>query len=156
MMLWLIIMITCLFIEAMTVSLVCIWFAGGALIALIAAALHAPLWLQVILFLLVSLVLLFFTRPIAVKYFNKDRIKTNAESLVGKQAIVTAQINNLKATGEATVNGQHWTARSAVDSVVITEGAVVEIKDIKGVKLIVQEVQTGVNAATANVETETK
>ncbi len=140
MLLWLIILIACLFIEAMTVSLVCIWFAGGALVALIAAALHAPLWLQIILFLLVALVLLYFTRPIAVKYFNKDRIKTNAESLIGKQAIVTSEIDNLKAAGQATVNGQQWTARSVVADEIIPVGAVVEIKDIKGVKLMVQTV----------------
>ena len=74
---WLIALVAFLVIEGITVTLVCIWFAGGALIGLLAAALHAPIWLQVLLFLLVSIILLVYTRPIAMKYFNKDRVKTN-------------------------------------------------------------------------------
>ena len=79
---WLIILVVCIVVELITMGLTTIWFAGGALIAAIAAALSLPLWLQILLFLAVSLVLLYLTRPVAVKYFNKDRVKTNAESLV--------------------------------------------------------------------------
>ena len=81
---WLIVFVACIVIEIITMGLTTIWFAGGALIAAVAAALNAPLWLQIVLFIAVSLALLYFTRPVAVKYFNKDRVRTNAESLVGK------------------------------------------------------------------------
>lgn len=81
---WLVLLIVCIVIELPTMGLTTIWFAGGALVAILAALLHVPVFLQVILFLLVSLLLLFFTRPIAVKYFNKDRVKTNVESMVGR------------------------------------------------------------------------
>ena len=103
---WLILLIVCIGIELATLGLTSIWFAGGSIPAMIAAAIGAPLWLQILLFVLFSLVLLFFTRPIAVKYFNKDRIKTNAESLVGRTAIVISDINNLEGIGQVTVSGQ--------------------------------------------------
>lgn len=149
MMVWLILIIVFLIVEAVTIALVCIWFAGGALIALLAAALHAPVWLQILVFLIVTLVLLFFTRPIAVKYFNKDRVKTNVQSLIGKQAIVVSEINNLHGIGQATVGHQQWTARSAEDDVNIPVGAVVVIEDIKGVKLIVRDITPTVEKSLA-------
>lgn len=136
---WLIVMVLLLGVEAASVVLVSIWFAGGALVALLVAALGAPVWLQIIVFLLVALVLLVFTRPIAMKYFNTNRIKTNVESLIGKQAIVVSEIDNLRGIGQATVGHQQWSAKSTDDTVVIPEGAVVEIVDIKGVKLIVRD-----------------
>ncbi|MBQ9141947.1 MAG: NfeD family protein [Lachnospiraceae bacterium] len=141
---WLILLIVFLIVEASTVSLVCIWFAGGSVIGLIAAALHAPWWLQILLALAVALVLLIFTRPIAVKYFNKDRVKTNVQSLIGKQAIVISEINNLQGIGQVTVGHQEWTARSVEDGVIIPVGAVVVIEEIKGVKLMVRDITPAV------------
>lgn len=138
---WLVILIAAIGIEAATLGLTSIWFAGGALFALIAAALNAPMVIQILLFLVISLVLLFFTRPIAVRYFNKERVKTNVESLVGRQAIVTGDIDNLQGTGQITVGGQEWSARSLNDDVKISAGAVVVIAAISGVKLIVREEQ---------------
>ena len=135
---WLIIFVACIVIEIVTLGLTTIWFAGGALIAAVSAALGAPLWLQAVLFGAVSLALLYFTRPIAVKYFNKDRVKTNAESLVGKQAVVISEIDNLQGVGQVTVNGQEWSARSADDKVRIPTGSVVTVAAISGVKLIVR------------------
>lgn len=140
---WLIVLIICLGAELATMGLTSIWFAGGSIPAIIVAALGAPIWLQILLFLLVSLVLLFFTRPIAVKYFNKDRIKTNAESLIGRTAIVISDINNLEGIGQVTVSGQEWSARSAVDGTTIPTGAVVIVRAINGVKLIVEERKEG-------------
>ena len=99
-----------------------------------------PFLPQMIIFIVISLVLILFTRPIAMKYFNRDRVKTNAESLIGKQAIVTTQIDNLRATGQVTVSGQEWTARSSEDGTIIPQGAVTEVLAINGVKLIVREV----------------
>ncbi|MBQ2803195.1 MAG: NfeD family protein [Lachnospiraceae bacterium] len=138
MILWLVVLVLTIGIEACTLGLTSIWFAGGALIAIIAAALNAPVVLQVILFLVVSLLLLIFTRPIAVKYFNKDRVKTNVESLIGRQAIVTSEIDNLHGIGQATVGGTEWTARSYDAEERIAVGTVVEIVSIDGVKLIVK------------------
>ena len=134
-------LILCIVIEVLTLGLTTIWFAAGALVAIFAALLYAPIFVQVILFLLVSLTLLFFTRPIAVKYFNRDRVKTNVESMVGRQAIVTGEIDNVQATGQVTVSGQEWSARSWDDKVRIPTGAVVVVVASSGVKLIVRTEQ---------------
>lgn len=138
-MIWLGILIAAIIIEVITLGLTTIWFAGGALVAVIAAAFGAPLIIQIILFILVSLLLLIFTRPIAVKYFNKDRVRTNVESLVGRQAIVISEIDNLQGIGQVTVSGQEWSAKSAEDPVSLPVGAVVDIVAISGVKLVVRE-----------------
>ncbi len=136
---WLVILIAAIVIEVATLGLTTIWFAGGALIALLAAVVHAPIALQILLFLIISLVLLFFTRPVAMKYFNKNRERTNAESLVGKQAIVISEINNLQGIGTVTVNGQEWSARS-LDDTAIAAQKIVEIVSINGVRLIVKPI----------------
>ena len=136
---WLIVFVACIVIGIISMGLTTIWFAGGALIAAVAAALGVPLWIQIVLFVLVSLILLYFTRPIAVKYFNKDRIKTNAESLIGKQAIVISEIDNLQGIGQVTVEGKEWTARTVTDGVTLPTGSVVIIRAISGVKLMVEE-----------------
>jgi len=136
---WLIVFVACIVIEIISMGLTTIWFAGGALVAAIGAAFSAPIWVQVILFVIVSFVLLYFTRPIAVKYFNKDRVKTNAESLVGKQAIVISEIDNLQGIGQVTVEGKEWTARTTEDNVTLPVGSVVIIRAISGVKLMVEE-----------------
>ncbi|MBO5985767.1 MAG: NfeD family protein [Lachnospiraceae bacterium] len=133
---WIVVLIAAVVIEIITLGLSSIWFAGGALVALIVAAFHGPLWLQIACFVVVSLLLLIFTRPIAVKYFNKDRVRTNAESIVGRQGIVKNEVNNLKGTGMVTVGGQEWSAQSAEENEVLTEGSVVEVVAISGVKLI--------------------
>lgn len=138
-MLWLFILVGCLVVEIATLGLTSIWFAIGALAATIAALLGLPLWLQNALFVVVSLLFLFFTRPVAVKYFNKDRIRTNAEGLIGRYAIVISEIDNLQGIGQVTVSGQEWSARSTSDDVRFAVGAVVEITAIQGVKLIVRE-----------------
>lgn len=135
---WLIIFVACIVIEIATMGLVTIWFAGGSLLAAIVAAVGGPLWLQVVLFLGASVVLLYLTRPIAVKYFNKDRVRTNAESLIGQQAIVISEINNLQGIGQVTVNGQEWSARNVDVQAEIPVGSVVIIRAISGVKLMVE------------------
>ncbi|MBD5465340.1 MAG: NfeD family protein [Lachnospiraceae bacterium] len=140
---WLVLLIIFIVVELATLGLATIWFAGGALIAALAAMLGAPVFVQIVLFVLVSCILLVFTRPIAVKYFNKDRIKTNAESLVGMQAIVISEIDNLQGTGRVTVNGIEWMGRSIDKSKTIAVGEVVIIRAIDGVKLIVEERKEG-------------
>lgn len=136
---WLIVLIALVAIEITTLGLTTIWFAGGALIAVVVAMLGGPVWLQITLFLLVSSVLLFFTRPIAIKYFNKDRVRTNAEGMIGKQAIVISEIDNANGIGQVTVNGQEWSARSSEEHRKFTPGDIVTVLAISGVKLIVEE-----------------
>ncbi|MGN0250808.1 MAG: NfeD family protein [Oliverpabstia sp.] len=135
---WLAVAIVLLVVEIITLGLTTIWFAGGALVSCIAAALQADFLVQIILFLVVSVVLLFFTRPVAMRYMNKNRTKTNSESLVGKEAVVLQEINNLKASGQVQLNGIEWTARAENMEDVIEKGAIVCIKKIEGVKLIVK------------------
>lgn len=136
---WLVILVVLVIIEIATMGLTTIWFAGGALAAMIAAAVGAPVFIQIPLFLVVSFLLLYFTRPLAVKYFNRDRARTNVESMLGRRGIVTGEIDNLTGQGQVTVSGMEWSARSAADSVKIQEGTVVTIRAVHGVKLIVEE-----------------
>ena len=135
---WLIILIVAILVEVFTLGLTSIWFAGGALVAIAAAALRLPITVQVVAFFVVSLLLLVFTRPIAVKYFNKDRVKTNVESLIGRQAIVISEIDNLQGIGQVTVSGMEWSARSHVENQPLAVGMVVEVIAVDGVKLIVK------------------
>lgn len=138
-MVWLIILVLLVVIELLTMGLTTVWFAGGALAATLASLLGLPLAIQIILFLVVSGLLLFFTRPIAVKYFNKDRVRTNAESLVGRQAIVISEIDNLQGIGQVNVGGMEWSARTRDGNITLPVGAVVVVLAIDGVKLIVEE-----------------
>lgn len=135
---WLAAFVVFIGIEIGTMALTTIWFAGGALAAFLVTFTGAGIELQLAVFFIVSLALLIFTRPFALKFINKDAVKTNVESLVGRTARVTSRIDNDLATGTAVVNGQEWTARSA-DGTPIAEGTMVEIKEIKGVKLMVAE-----------------
>lgn len=142
-MIWLGILAVLLLIEAITAGLTTIWFAGGALVAAVAAYCGAGVFLQFVLFFAVSFVLLVFTRPVAVRYMNRNVEKTNAESLLGKKAVVIEKIDNLAQTGYVRIRDIEWTARTSDDSVKIPENAVVEIEEIQGVKLIVKEVKEG-------------
>ena len=136
--LWLVALIVSIGVEVATLGLTSIWFAGGAVVAVIVAAVHGPVWLQILLFFAVSLLLLFFTRPIAVRYFNRDRVRTNVESMIGRQAIVTSEIDNLQGIGQVTVGGQEWSARTEADGMNLQPGTVVDIVAVNGVKLIVK------------------
>lgn len=134
--LWLVIMVLFLVVEAATVGLVCIWFAVGALIALLAAMCGAQLWLQIVLFLVASAATLYFTRPLVKRYVNSKVEPTNADMVIGKECRVTETVDNIAGTGAVYVDGKTWTARSESDEV-IPEGTLVTAKSIDGVKLIV-------------------
>lgn len=136
---WLVILVVCIAVEALTMGLATIWFAGGALVAAVIAYFGGNVWLQIMAFLVVSLVLVFFTRPIAVKYFNKDRAKTNVESMIGRQAIVVGEIDNLQGIGRVTVAGNEWSARSVNEEEKIAVGTVVVVEAVSGVKLMVRK-----------------
>ena len=141
---WLLILVALVVIELISMGLTTIWFAGGAFVAALTSLIGFSVWGQIIAFLVVSLLLLFFTRPIAVKYFNKDRIKTNVEGLVGRQAIVIGEIDNVKGVGRVAVGGQEWSARTRDDETKLPVGSVADVVGIHGVKLIVEERKEGV------------
>lgn len=140
---WLILMAVLLVIEIATLGLTTIWFAAGALAGFIVAVVDLPIWLQIAVFIVVSVILLIFTRPLATRYLNSKTSKTNVESLVGRSAKVTKAINNIQAEGQVVVGGMEWTARSTDDAVLIPAGAIVTIRGISGVKLIVCEKKEG-------------
>lgn len=140
---WLALTAVLLIIEIATLGLTTIWFAAGALFAFFAALLGMNQGIQIGVFVVVSVVLLFFTRPLSVKYLNTKTIKTNTEALVGKTARVIVDINNLKSQGQVVINGLEWTARSSDDTVVFKIGDAVTIVGIEGVKLIVEGQKKG-------------
>ena len=119
--LWLGILAVLLIIEAATVGLVTVWFAGGALAAAIAFRAGAGAVTQWLLFLAVSLVLLFFTRPLAVRYMKRGIPRTNVNSLIGKKAVVIQKIDNLSQTGQVRINDIEWMARTESDGEKIPE-----------------------------------
>lgn len=135
---WLIAFVLLLIIEAAVPGLISIWFALGAIAALIASAFHAPMWLQVTVFIVVSIASLIFTRPLAMKYVNGKTKATNADRVLFQKAVVTEEVNNLMGTGAAKVDGKEWTARSKDDGMVIPKGATADIDRIDGVKLILK------------------
>ena len=134
---WLIAFVILVGIEIMTTALTTIWFAGGTVIAFFAAVFGALVPVQLLVFVVVSFILLFMTRPLAIKYINTSTVRTNVDSLIGKEARVTAEISNAKESGTVSVQGQEWTARSAEEDAVYPEGTRVWIREIQGVKLIV-------------------
>ena len=137
---WLITMILFIGFELATMGLTTMWFALGSLAALVVAAVGGPVWLQVIVFFVVSLLALFGFRNLTKDHFNRNRVKTNADSLIGRKGIVTEEVSNIYATGQVTVAGQEWTARSVDDSVTLEKGEMVVIRSISGVKLMVERI----------------
>lgn len=138
--LWAVILVALVIVEAATVQLVTIWFAVGAFAALIAAVFGASVTLQIILFVAVSLTALIITRPIVKKRINQQSQPLNADRNIGQIAVVTEEIDNIKATGKARINGMDWTARSENEEIIFP-GKNVEIVKIEGVKLIVKEIK---------------
>ncbi len=134
---WLILLCLFLLVEIATLGLTTIWFAGGALVAFIAAVCGLNVVVQIMIFFVLSIILLVFTRPLAVNYFNKNRVATNTESLIGAEAKVVERINNIDNEGVINLNGLDWTARS-VDNQCIEVGTIVRIVKITGVKAIVE------------------
>ena len=136
--LWLVAIIAFAVIEALTPSaLVSIWFAVGALIALIVSFLTPTVWVQVVVFFVVSIGVLALLRPLTKKYFTPKTSATNADRWVGEVGVVTQRVDNFAATGQVSLKGQVWTARSEDDSV-LEDGAHVQVVRIEGVKVIVK------------------
>lgn len=129
-----------LVVEGVTAGLASIWFAAGALAALATQLLGGELWLQIVIFAVVSAASLALTRPLVRKYVNSKVQPTNADMVIGREAIVTQRIDNVMGTGSATVGGREWTARSS-DGSVLEEGTLAVVKTIEGVKLIVEPLE---------------
>jgi len=133
---WLGITIVLAIIEAFTLGLTTIWFALAALVLVFLSFLPIPIVYQVMIFLVISAVLLVFTRPFAIKKFKTGKVKTNVDSLVGKAALVVKQITEFD-RGEVKLSGQIWSAKSE-DGSMLTEGTKCEVVRIEGVQAIVR------------------
>ena len=136
---WLILLIVFAASEAATVGLTSIWFAAGALTALIAALLGGPLWVQITLFLAVSLLCLAAVRPLAKRLLNSRVEPTNADRVIGAQAQVTEDIDNIHGRGAVVIRGMTWSARSQ-DGGPISAGTMVKVLRIEGVKVFVEPI----------------
>ena len=137
---WLALMIVFLITEAATVVMVSLWFAAGALVAMAASLLGAPIWLQIVLFLTVAAVLLACLRGVVRKHFTPKLTRTNVDAIVGSKGYVTADIDNIGATGTVKLGAMEWTARSTTGSS-IPKGALVRVDKIEGVKAFVTAVE---------------
>ena len=133
---WAVLIVVFLVVEAATAGLASLWFAVGAIVALVVAFFHGALWLQITLFAVVSVITLVLTRPLAKKFVNGRTKATNADRVIGQTASITEKIDNVAGTGAAVVGGRAWTARSAGGEI-IQVGTFAKIQSIEGVKLIV-------------------
>ena len=138
--LWLVALVAFLVIELITVGLTTIWLAGGALVAFILAILGVNIWVQIIAFVVISFLLVYFTRPLAVKYLNPRRTRTNSDELIGETVKVIERIDNRAAAGRALARGMEWSARAVSDDMIIEKDALVKVLRIEGVKLIVEPI----------------
>ena len=137
--LWFILLIGFIVLEISTTQFICIWFAGGALFALICALCSLSATIQTVVFVLVSALLLVFTKQFVDKLKPKEKTKTNADALIGESAVVIEDISNIDAKGSVKLRGIEWSARSS-DGSVIPSDSYVTIKEIDGVKLIVDKI----------------
>jgi membrane protein implicated in regulation of membrane protease activity len=136
--LWLVAAIVLAVVEIYTMGLTTIWFAIGAVAALICSLCTAPVWLQITVFIVVSGVVLVLVRPIAASHFNNRLKKTNIDAYVGRKLIAKTDIDNLHGTGKVEMDGSTWIAQSSMDNVIIHAGEEVKVVEVRGVKLIVE------------------
>lgn len=136
---WIALIIIFSTVEIITVGLTSIWFAGGSLAALICCAAGLNEVWQFVVFVAVSLVLVCFTRPWAVKYLKPHLIKTNYEQIIDENVCLTENVDNIKGTGTAVYRGQEWTARAYDSDKTFEAGSIVKVKEIRGVTLYVEE-----------------
>lgn len=134
---WFVLLLVFLVVEAACpIHLVSIWFAAGALVAMIASYFGAAVWLQVLLFLLVSCALVAMLWPFIKKFLNPKLAKTNVDAIIGSEGYVTAEIDNVAATGQVKLGAMEWSARSTSGKV-IPKGSLVRVDRIEGVKAFV-------------------
>lgn len=137
---WLTIFIILLIVEIATMALTTVWFSVGAVFALFASLLGASLVVQIVIFLVVSFLVLFLYRPLALKYVNQRLTKTNVDDLVGKEGRITEKVDNLSQTGRMVINGMDWAARTESDAITIEPDTVVKVLKVVGVRLIVEPI----------------
>lgn len=137
---WLGLMVVFIFVEAATVATVSMWFAGGALVSMVAALLHVSVPVQVVLFFVVSGILLASLRPVLQRYFVPKLKKTNIDAVIGASGLVTEDIDNIQGKGKVKVGAMDWTARSTDDSM-ISVGTQIRVDRIEGVKVFVSPVK---------------
>lgn len=142
---WLVLLVAFLIMEASTVAMLFLWFAAGSLTAMVTALLGGPVWLQVVLFFVVSGLLLAALRPLVRKYVTPKIVPTNVDSVIGSTGLVTVAINNTAAAGQVKLGAMVWTARSTSGEV-IPEGTLIRVDKIEGVKVFVSPVQVPANA----------
>ncbi len=135
---WLVVTVILSVIEMFTMGLVTIWFAAGAAVAFLLSLFDAPIVVQVVAFLVVSIVVLVLVRPIAAKHFNNRLKKTNIDAYIGRKLIAKTEIDNLHGTGKVDMDGSTWLAVSSMDNVVIPAGSEVKVVEVRGAKLIVE------------------
>lgn len=135
---WLVAVAALVALEAATFGLTCIWFALGALGALLVSFLGVSFLFQAVVFVVLSAISLILLKPFASKHINSKRVATNADRVIGAEAVVTQDINNELGQGLVKVGGQIWSARSADDKQIIPSGSHVLVKNITGVKLTVE------------------
>lgn len=134
---WLAVLVILISVELCTLALTTIWFAGGALAALITSCFTDSLVIQCIAFGVISLVLLLFLRPSVVRRFNRKRAKTNVDTAAGKTVRVIEAVDNISDTGRVLLDGLDWTARSSEDEITFNEGETATVVRVEGVKLII-------------------
>ncbi len=135
---WLILAVVFAVLEGATVSLVCIWFSGGALVAWLGALLGLGVWWQIALFIVVAAALLFFTRPAVKKLLKGRDTATNLDRVIGKSVVISEKVDNLAQTGKCVINGVSWSVRSS-DGEPIEAGETVTVERIEGVHLVVKK-----------------
>ena len=140
---WFVLLILSLVAEGATAAITTIWFAAGALVAMLASIFGAPLWLQFVLFVVVSIGLLLAFRPLLKKYITPKKAATNVDAVIGSQGIVTERIDNLSGTGRVKLGSLDWSARSQTGAC-IEAGTVVKAESVQGVKVFVSPVNVPV------------
>ncbi|KNY25585.1 NfeD family protein [Pseudobacteroides cellulosolvens] len=135
---WLILAVVLGIIEASSFNLITIWFSIGAVAAMISSLFGVPFIYQVVIFIMMSALLLYFTKPLIKKFLNVRKEKTNADRIIGEKGIVVEKIDPVNGTGQVKIGGQIWTARSTNDEV-IDLNELVEIQEILGVKVFVKK-----------------
>ena len=136
---WLIIIIAALIVEAITMGLTSIWFAPAALITMLLSFTGVSIWIQITVFIALSGFMLLFLYPLAKEKLKIGHVKTNYDTVNGKEGVVLETIDNLQAVGKVKVQGQIWTARSQDDAVIKKDNKVI-VREVKGVKLIVEKI----------------
>lgn len=135
---WLVAFVILIGIEAATMALTTNLVCGRGCVRVFCCGTGFSVQTALVVFLIVSFVLLLFTRPLAIRFVNRETVKTNVDGLIGRKAKVIKKIDNNEPSGAAVIDGQEWTARSADEAVTIPVGTHVVIKEVRGVKLIVE------------------